>query len=259
MKRVNIREAFVGEPNPGSDGITGLRRGANGGQTEHDDGSEALLMAIRGGELTLVVPAGTDERLAADKAECIRGTLRLENERVLTFEIQAGATGAFFDDEPAALHRRREAGDGSAGLSTISSGHDYMAERPNFAHQIMTPDPVTARPDQTINEAAELLLYHHISGLPVLDSDGKLVGVVSEADLIGKTGATVAGVMSRNVISVDAGARPEEIASIMARGRIKRVPVIRDGTLVGIISRADVVRWAAGSTPLTSGDAAPNR
>ena len=250
MKRVNIREAFVGEPNYGSDGLTGLRRAGAGAQDE-DGGAEALLVAIRGGELTLVVPAGTEERQAVDRAECVRGVLRLEHERVFTFEIQAGATGGFFEDEPAALHRRLQAGDGSAGLSSVTSGHDYMAERPSVAHQVMTPDPVTARPDQPVREAAALLLYHHISGLPVLDGDGRLVGVVSEADLIGTRGPgeTVADVMSRTVISVDAGARVEEIAATMARARIKRVPVVSGGALVGIISRADIVRWVAGAAP----------
>lgn len=241
MKRVNIREAFVGEPNAGMEGLANVRGDA--------EGSEALLLAVRGGELTLVIPAGTDEQQAAGDAECIRGVLRLENERVLTFEIQADSTGAFFDDEPAALHRRRQTG-GSADLSAIASGHDYMADsRPRFAHQLMTPDPVIARPEHTLREAAELLLYHHISGLPVLDGDGRLVGVVSEIDLIEKEGKTVADVMSREVISVDAGARPEAIAAAMARARIKRVPVLRDGALVGIISRADIVRWAAGGAP----------
>ena len=248
MKRVNIREAFVGEPNPGSDGLTGLRSdvlGRLGGELD-EDGSEALLMAVRGGELTIVVPAGTADGRAAEDAEVIRGSLRLENERVLTFEIHAGATGAFFDDEPASLHRRRQAGGGSADLSAIRSGHDYMAERAEVAQHVMTSDPVTARPEHTIQEAAELLLFHHISGLPVLDEKGALVGVVSEADLIGKQGKTVADVMTREVVSVDAGTRVEEIATTMAHRQIKRVPVVQDGRVVGIISRADVVRWAAG-------------
>ena len=95
-------------------------------------------------------------------------------------------------------------------------------------------------------EAAELLLYHHISGMPVLDGDGRLVGVVSEIDVIDKQGETVADVMSRRVVSVDATAHPEAIAAVMARAQIKRVPVLQDDVVVGIISRADIVRWAAG-------------
>jgi CBS domain-containing protein len=271
MKRVNIREAFVGEPNPGSDGLTGLRRLAGtleAGQAaaaasevgqqeelEEDDGLEALLLAVRGGELTVVVPAGADEQRAAEVASCLRGVLRLENERVLTFEIQDGATGAFFDDEPAALHRR-QVREGSADLSAIAPGHDYMAAplvaAPGVAHQLMTPAPITARPGLTTREVAALLLYHRISGLPVLDDGGQLVGVVSEADLIGKPGATgedatVGDVMSRPAVAVDVATPIDEVAATMARAGIKRVPVLREGALVGIISRADIVRWVAGA------------
>src|SRR6266542_3310252 len=253
MKRVNIRDAFVGEPNPGQEGLAQER----GHLSVDDEGSEALLLAVRGGELTVVVPAGLEDARAVEDAEVIRGVLRLENERVLTFEIQAGATGAFYDDEPAALHKRRQT-TGSGGLSSISSGHDYMADprtggatggtgaKPRVAREVMTTDPVTARPEQTLQEAAELLLYHRISGLPVLDTKGDLSGVVSEADLIGKQGHTVADVMSKHPISVSADDPIELVATTMSAHHIKRVPVLQDGKLAGIISRADVVRWVAG-------------
>jgi CBS domain-containing protein len=242
MKRLNIRDAFVGEPNAGQEGLA----------KEHDAGSEALLLAIRGGELTLVVPEGTDDARAAEAAECIRGVLHLENERVLTFEIQSGATGAFFDDERASFHRRRLTG-GSVGLSAISSSHDYMVEPVTeeerqrlTAREVMTPDPITIQPEQPLQAAADLLVYHHVSGLPVVDAQGALVGIVSEADIIGKKGETVAEIMSRDVVSVDATASLEELAAVMNGRRVKRVPVLQDGCLIGIISRADVVKWVAG-------------
>jgi predicted transcriptional regulator len=236
MKRVNIRDAFVGEPNRNQEGLS----------NEYDQGLEALLLAVRGGELTVVLPAGTDEARAVDAAECIRGVLRLENERVLTFEIQAESTGAFFDDEPAALHRRRQA-TGGGDLSAITASHDYMAgPRPLVAREAMTPDPVTAPPTLPVREAADLLVFHRISGLPVLDGAGQLVGVVTEHDIIGKTGETVADIMTRDVIAVDAETRLEDVAATMTRERINRLPVLQDGRLVGIITRADVVRWAAG-------------
>jgi CBS domain-containing protein len=237
MKRVNIRDAFVGEPDAGQEGIATER-------AARDEGAEALLLAVRGGEVTLVVPAGTDDARAAQEAECLRGVLRLENERVLTFEIHDAATGAFFEDEPAALYRRRQEGAGGD-LSVIADSLDYMASAPVYARELMTPDPVTVRPDLPIQQAASLLTYHHISGLPVLDAAGTLLGVVSEADVIGKEGATVGEIMSRPAITAESDARIEEIAALMTRERIKRIPIVQQGRLVGIISRADIVRWAA--------------
>ena len=235
MKRVNIRDAFVGEPDAGQEGMAG----------ERDEGLEALLLAVRGGELTFVVPAGTEDDRAAQRAECLRGVLRLENERVLTFEIQAESTGAFFEDEPAALHRRRQAG-GSVGLSTVQGSHDYMAgTRKVSAREVMTADPVTVSPEAPVREAAQLLAYHRISGLPVVDGEGNLVGLVSEADLIGKPGQTVGEIMSRNVITAAADTPVEDVAALMVRQRIKRVPILQEGRLAGIVSRADVVRSVA--------------
>ena len=251
MKRVNIRESFVGEPSPGQEFLN-RSLGALGADREEDEGSEALMLAVRGGELTIVIPAGLTDERAVEDAETIRGVLHLENERVVTFEIQAGATGAFYDDEPADLHRRRST-DGSGGLSGITSGHDYMgdgpdrpaASAPRLARDIMTADPVTANPTQTVQEAAQLLLYHRVSGLPVLDDRGKLTGIVSEADLIDKPGKTVKDVMTREPVTVTCDDTLEHVAATMAARKIKRVPVMDGASLAGIISRADVVRWVA--------------
>ena len=106
MKRLNIKDAFVGEPTYGQEGL------------ETDDSDEAICLSVRGGEIVAVVPAGTPEEGAIAQASIIRGTVRLENERVLTFEIHEGADSAFFEDESARLYRRRQES-GSVGLSTI--------------------------------------------------------------------------------------------------------------------------------------------
>ena len=249
MKRVNIRESFSGEPSPGQEFLN-RSLGAVGVAGVEDEGSEALLLAVRGGELTVVIPAGLPDSRAIEDAETIRGVLHLENERVVTFEIQAGATGAFYDDEPADFHRRRS---DAGGLFGISSTHDYMATgapRPAssgalVARDIMTADPVTAKPSHTIQEAASLLVYHRISGLPVLDGRGKLTGIVSEADLIGKQGKTVKDVMTKEPVTVTCDDTLEHVAATMAQYKIKRVPVMDGKSLAGIISRADVVRWVA--------------
>src|SRR6266498_1754624 len=112
MKRVNIKDAFVGEPDSSQEGV------------EAEDSDEAVILAVRGGEIVAVVPAGTPDDSAIAAATTIRGALRLENERVLTFEIHEGASSAFFEDESAELHRRRQES-GSVGLSAIG-GTDYM-------------------------------------------------------------------------------------------------------------------------------------
>src|SRR5215210_2534716 len=153
MKRVNIEDAFVGEPT------------ARQADVEAQDSDEAIVLAVRGGEVIAVVPSGTPEEGAVGAAGVIRGALRLENERVLTFEIREGASGAFFEDESAHLHRRRQ-DSGAVGLSAIG-GVDYMGDR-RTAGDIMTRDVMTAPPDMPTEELARLLAFHNVSGMPVL-------------------------------------------------------------------------------------------
>src|SRR3982074_1354125 len=71
-------------------------------------GEEGRALSVRGGEMVLVMPAGTSEDHAVQAASTLRGSLRLETGRVLTFEIHDGAVGAFFEDESAELFDRRE-------------------------------------------------------------------------------------------------------------------------------------------------------
>ena len=192
--------------------------------------------------MVVVVPAGTSGEDAVGAAGLIRGALRLENERVLTFEIHEGASGAFFEDESAQLHRRRQAS-GAVGLSAIG-GTDYMAAG-RTAGEIMTRDVLTAGRDMPIEEVAKLLAYHNVSGMPVLDEAGTVIGIVSEADVIGKRGATVGDIMTPDVVVVAQATPIERIAALMAETRIKRVPVVTDGALIGMVSRADIVRALA--------------
>ena len=234
MKRVNIKDAFVGEPTWGQEEAGG------------DDGDEALVLAVRGGEVVAVVPAGTAEDEAVGAASIVRGALRLENERVLTFEIHEGASSAFFEDESAQLHRRRlEAG--PSGLSNItgSSHSDYM-RGPRTAGEIMTRDVLTASPSLPVEDLTKLLAFHNISGMPVVDDAGKVIGIVSEADVISKQGATVGDIMTAEVVSVSPADPVEQLAALMAERTIKRVPVMAEGELLGMVSRADIVRALAG-------------
>jgi CBS domain-containing protein len=109
------------------------------------------------------------------------------------------------------------------------------------AKDIMTRDIITVSPNMTIKNLATTLIKNQISGAPVAGKNGKIVGVVSEADIVAKKGKDVKAIMSKKIISVGEEATVEEIAQLMTTHRIKRVPVMRDNAVVGIISRADIV------------------
>jgi CBS domain-containing protein len=109
----------------------------------------------------------------------------------------------------------------------------------------MTTNVITIKGNQTKQQAARLLTSHRISGLPVVNDDNALVGVVTEHDIIGKQGNTVADIMTRGVISVTPDTNLDEASHILFHQRIRRVPVLDQGKLVGIVSRADLVREVA--------------
>ncbi len=113
------------------------------------------------------------------------------------------------------------------------------------AEDVMTTRVITVTENQTKQEAVRLLAEHRISGLPVLNANNALVGVVTEFDIIGKEGQTVGDIMSRGIISVTPDTDLEEVGHILVHERIKRLPVLASGRLVGIISRADLVRELA--------------
>jgi CBS domain-containing protein len=139
------------------------------------------------------------------------------------------------------------------------------------AGDVMTRPVIWVRPDTTIAEAAELMLQHRISGLPVIAADGAVVGVVTESDLLrrAETGTQrrhahwlefliapgrlardytdanarkVGEAMSTAVVSAAPQDPLEDVVRLMERHRIKRVPIVENGQLVGIVSRANLVR-----------------
>jgi CBS domain-containing protein len=240
MRRVNIQAAFLGE----------------GGESDTGD-EEGLALAVRGGEVVLVLPAGTSENRAVESASTLRGSLRLETGRVLTFEIHDGAVGAFFEDEPAELfdERERTPADGLSSVSTKSAqrsfgGADALHGASATARDVMVTSVVSVAPGESVDEVARLLTFHDVSGLPVCDGQ-RVVGVISEADLIGKSGETVAAVMTSPAVTVSETTRLEEVAEQLTRQRIRRLPVVDDrGRLVGIVSRRDVLKWAASRVPV---------
>ena len=117
-----------------------------------------------------------------------------------------------------------------------------------IARDIMTSNVYTIRPEASAQDAAQLLSQKRISGLPVVNPDGRIIGIVTEADIISKVnreGLLVADIMSHEVIAVEEETSVSEIASLLANRRIKRVPVVEKGMLVGIVSRADIVHAVA--------------
>jgi CBS domain-containing protein len=139
------------------------------------------------------------------------------------------------------------------------------------AADVMTFGAATIRADAPVEEAARLMLEHRISGLPVVDKNGELVGMVTEGDLLCREAgaqrrrwlelvlgsvkppagprlahhATVSQVMTRPVVTVREDTLVHEVADILQRHRIKRIPVVRGGKVMGIVSRADLLRGLA--------------
>jgi CBS domain-containing protein len=224
VKRLNASDAFTDEPL------------SEQGRSRVGVGDEAVVLAVRGGQIAAAVPAETDADRAIDVAGLIRGVLRLENEQVLTFQIRRASGYASFRHEAAHLEQHLPAVDAGAPLAPDASTRSQTAE------QIMTRQVLTTSPDLLVEDVAKMLAYHNISGMPVEDWDGKVIGIVSEADVIGKIGHTIRDVMSDQVISVSRSTPVEQIATLLAERRIKRVPVLVDEMLVGIVSRADIVR-----------------
>lgn len=145
-----------------------------------------------------------------------------------------------------------------------------------LASDIMTQNPVTVRTDTPIAEAISRMIEGRISGVFVLDDARRLTGVMTEGDLLRRVelgteqhhapwirflrgpGASatdyvrarsllVGDVMTPDVHSIDAGATLDQVVTLMQKRGIKRVPVLREGFVVGVISRSDLVRALAGA------------
>jgi CBS domain-containing protein len=117
------------------------------------------------------------------------------------------------------------------------------------ARDIMTSTVITASEDMLVIDIIKLLLRWHISGLPIVDDKGKLVGIITEHDVVnfalsGYAADTRASeVMTKNVVTYSPDTLVVEVINYFAANRIRRVPVVEKGEVVGIISRRDIVRY----------------
>jgi CBS-domain-containing membrane protein len=147
------------------------------------------------------------------------------------------------------------------------------------ANDIMTKDVITVRPGTTVEELARILMKHQISGAPVIDEQGNLRGIATENDLISKNSrlhiptilrlfdayiplgtsklekeikriaaSTVDEICTKEVITVDEDASVEYIATVMTEKKIHLLPVLREGRLIGIIGKKDMIKSIASET-----------
>lgn len=118
-----------------------------------------------------------------------------------------------------------------------------------IASDIMTRRVYTITPQASVQEVAQLLNRERISGVPVIDdTGGQLIGIVTEADIIqniGRDDLQVADIMSRQLTTVTEDTPVSEIAALLSERQIKRVPVVQNGRVIGIVSRADIVQAVA--------------
>ena len=151
--------------------------------------------------------------------------------------------------------------------------------RSTLVRQVMTTDVVTVRPDEPIQEATRKLIDHEVDGAPVVDANGAVVGMLTSDDLLVQetklhyptvvslfgaylelpsahrqfeedlrkaVGATVEEVMNDEPVTVGDEDTLERAATLMHEENVSRLPVVRDGRLVGIIARGDILRAVMG-------------
>jgi CBS domain-containing protein len=111
--------------------------------------------------------------------------------------------------------------------------------------EVMTRNVITFREDTPVEEVAQTLATKRITGAPVVGGDGLVVGIISEVDVFSKKGKLARDIMSTHVISVTEDTGIDEAARLLAGERIRRVPVIKRGKMVGLLSRSDVLDFFA--------------
>ncbi|UCH34833.1 MAG: CBS domain-containing protein [Armatimonadota bacterium] len=150
---------------------------------------------------------------------------------------------------------------------------------PVEARDLMTRDVITVTPETPVSEIAKLLSEHNISGVPVVDEDGKLRGIISEADLVVRAArprfpryipflegviflenpahyeqeiqkmlaVAAADIMTEKVVTAPPDASVEELATLMTERNVNRIVIIEAGRIAGVVTRGDIVRTLAES------------
>jgi Predicted transcriptional regulator, contains C-terminal CBS domains len=111
--------------------------------------------------------------------------------------------------------------------------------------EVMTTKVVSFREDTPVEEIALTLTTKRITGGPVIAADGHVVGIVSETDVFSKKGKVARDIMSQHVITVSEDTGIDEAARLLVGERIRRVPVVKRGKMVGLLSRSDVLDFFA--------------
>jgi CBS domain-containing protein len=118
-----------------------------------------------------------------------------------------------------------------------------------LVRDVMSTRVLSVRSDSPLKQVATLLLSNRIGGVPVLDNEGRVLGIVSESDLQparegapGRPLRIAADVMTRTLVTLTEEDTVTQAARILLRHRIKRAPVLRDGVIVGMITRSDLLR-----------------
>jgi CBS domain-containing protein len=139
-----------------------------------------------------------------------------------------------------------------------------------IAADVMNAPVITAKPEMSVEQVARIFLQRHISAMPVVDTQGKLIGIISESDLLHRSetgterqrpwwlvaltsdeilaseyvkarGSSVSDLMTRKVITAEPDTPLSEIAILLEKNAIKRIPILVNGQPIGIVSRADLL------------------
>ena len=201
------------------------------------DGEEAPIARI---VLMVVAPP----RMAARHLQLVRGFSRLLSREQSVEEILA-ATQA-------------------SGIAALELFQSYELPEQLTVRDVMTERPRTTSPDLALHEAAREMIDARLGAMPVVDDDGHLLGMLSERELVrhllttqvlsdprafaqlGARRKTVRDVMTRQVLCVAPEQPIAEVASLMSNKDVERVPVVREGRLVGFLTRGDIVRKLIG-------------